>query len=55
MPNHPRCDIVLLNDNATPMEFVARMLEVLFDMSFAEACTLSFRVHEKGEAICGTY
>ena len=55
MPNHPRYDVVLLNDNETPMEFVVRVLEVFFDMSFAEACTLMFGVHEKGKAICGTY
>jgi ATP-dependent Clp protease adaptor protein ClpS len=38
MPNRPRYDVVLLNDNETPMEFVVRVLEVFFDMSFAEAC-----------------
>jgi ATP-dependent Clp protease adaptor protein ClpS len=36
MPNRPRYDVVLLNDNETPMEFVVRMLELFFDMSFAE-------------------
>ena len=51
MPNHPRYDVVLLNDNETPMEFVVRVLEVFFDMSFAEACTLMFRAHEKGKAL----
>ena len=55
MPNHPRYDVVLLNDNETPIEFVVRVLEVFFDVSFAEACTLMFRAHEKGKAICGTY
>ena len=55
MPNQPRYDVALLNDNETPMEFVVRVLEVFFDMSFAEACTLMFRAHEKGKAICGTY
>ena len=49
MPNHRRYDVVLLNDNETPMEFVVRVLEVLFDMSSAEACTLMFRAHEKGK------
>ena len=55
MPNHPRYGVVLLNDNETPMEFVVRVLEVFFDMSFADACTHMFRAHEKGKAICGTY
>ena len=49
MPNRPRYDVVLLNDNETPMEFVVRVLEVFFDMSFAEACTLMLRAHEKGK------
>ena len=55
MPNHPRYDVVLLNDNETPMEFVVRVLEVFFDMSFAEACKHMFRAHAEGKAICGTY
>jgi ATP-dependent Clp protease adaptor protein ClpS len=55
MPNHPRYDVVLLNDNETPMEFVVRVLEVFFDMSFAEACQHMFRAHGEGKAICGTY
>jgi ATP-dependent Clp protease adaptor protein ClpS len=55
MPNHPRYDVVLLNDNETPMEFVVRVSEVFFDMSFAEACRLMFRAHAEGKAICGTY
>jgi ATP-dependent Clp protease adaptor protein ClpS len=55
MPNHPRYAVVLLNDNETLMDFVVRVLEVFFEMRFAEACTLMFRVHEEGKAICGTY
>jgi ATP-dependent Clp protease adaptor protein ClpS len=55
MSNHLRYDVVLLNDNETPMEFVVQVLEVFFDMSFAEACTRMFRAHGEGKAICGTY
>jgi ATP-dependent Clp protease adapter protein ClpS len=47
MPNRPRYDVVLLNDNETPMEFVVRVLEVFFDMSFAEACKHMFRAHAR--------
>ena len=53
MPNHPRYEVVLLNDNETPIEFVVRVLEVFFDMSFAEACTLMLRAHAEGKAVCG--
>jgi ATP-dependent Clp protease adapter protein ClpS len=49
MPNHPRYAVVLLNDNETPMDFVVRVLEVFFDMSFAEACALMFRANEEGK------
>ena len=55
MPNHTRYDLVLLNDHETPMEFVVRVLDVFFDMSFAEACKHMFRAHREGKAICGTY
>jgi ATP-dependent Clp protease adaptor protein ClpS len=55
MRDHPRYDVVLLNDNETPMEFGVRVLEVFFDMSFSGACTLMFRAHGEGKAICGTY
>jgi ATP-dependent Clp protease adaptor protein ClpS len=50
MPNHPRYDVVLLNDNETPMKFVVRVLEVFFDMSFAEACKRMFRAPRGGES-----
>jgi ATP-dependent Clp protease adaptor protein ClpS len=55
MPNHPRYDVVLLNDNETPMEFVVMVLEHFFDMAHFEACRHMFRIHEEGKAICGTY
>jgi ATP-dependent Clp protease adaptor protein ClpS len=55
LANHPRYDVVLLNDNETPMEFDCAGVGSFFDMSFAEACTLMFRAHEKGKATCGTY
>jgi hypothetical protein len=32
MPNFSRCDVLLLNDNDTPMEFVVIVLERFFGM-----------------------
>jgi ATP-dependent Clp protease adaptor protein ClpS len=55
MPNFPRCDVLLLNDNDSPMEFVVMVLERFFGMSHAEAVAHMFRIHNEGKAICGTY
>jgi len=55
MPNFPRCDVSLLNDDDTPMDFVVGVLERFFGMSNDEAITQMFRIHNEGKAICGTY
>ena len=51
----PRCDVLLLNDDGTPMEFVVVVLERFFGMSNLEANTHMLRIHRDGQAICGTY
>jgi ATP-dependent Clp protease adaptor protein ClpS len=55
MSDMPRFNVMLLNDDKTPMEFVVRVLERFFDMSTVEATAHMYRVHNKGAAICGTY
>lgn len=55
MPNEPRYNVLLLNDDETPMEFVVLVLERFFDMDYDEACRHMLRVHGTGNAICGTY
>jgi ATP-dependent Clp protease adaptor protein ClpS len=55
MPNFLRCDVSLLNDDDTPMDFVVGVLECFFGMSNDEAITHMFRIHNEGKAICGTY
>jgi ATP-dependent Clp protease adaptor protein ClpS len=55
MPNFPRCDVLLLDDNDTPMEFVVMVLERFFGMSHDEAVARMFRINNEGKAICGTY
>jgi ATP-dependent Clp protease adaptor protein ClpS len=55
MPTRPRCDVLLLNDDKTPMEFVVVVLERFFGMSNLEARTHVLRIHTDGQAICGTY
>jgi ATP-dependent Clp protease adaptor protein ClpS len=51
----PRSDVLILNDNDTPMAFVVTVLERFFGMSELEATTHMLRIHEEGKAICGTY
>ena len=55
MANLSRCDVLLLNDNDTPMMFVVIVLERFFGMSSDEAATLMYRIHDEGRAVCGTY
>ena len=54
MPNSPVCNILLLNDDETPMDFVVWMLQYFFDLNFDDACKLMLRVHHEGKAICGS-
>ena len=53
--NLQRCDVVLLNDDQTPMEFVVFVLERFFGMTMPEAQSQMLRIHHEGRAICGTY
>ena len=55
MKDRPRSDVLILNDNDTPMAFVVVVLERFFGMSELEAITHMGRIHEEGKAICGTY
>jgi ATP-dependent Clp protease adaptor protein ClpS len=55
MPIRRRCDVLLVNDDETPMAFVVTVLERFFGMSNLEAITHMGRIHEEGLAICGTY
>jgi ATP-dependent Clp protease adaptor protein ClpS len=47
--------VFLLNDDATPMDFVVDVIEQVFDMDFESAKHLMLRVHNEGTAECGTY
>jgi ATP-dependent Clp protease adaptor protein ClpS len=55
MPNVPLYNVVFLNDDKTPMEFVVHVMQEFFDLDFDEATKLMLRVHHEGKAICGTY
>src|SRR5262249_593761 len=55
MPNLQRCDVLLLNDDQTPMELAVFVLERFFGMTRPEAQSQMLLIHYEGRAICGTY
>ena len=51
----PLYNVVLVNDDFTPMEFVVDILITIFGMSKSKATKVMFEVHTEGKAICGVY
>lgn len=51
----PMYQVVLLNDDYTPMEFVVEVLELFFGMGREAATRVMLKVHTEGKAACGTY
>lgn len=47
--------VIMHNDDFTPMEFVIAALEVFFNMERAIATGIMNEVHKTGKAICGVY
>ena len=47
--------VVLLNDDFTPMEFVIEILIGIFGKTVEDALALTFEVHNTGKGIAGTY
>ncbi len=47
--------VVLINDDYTPMDFVVHILETFFAMSREKATHVMLSVHVQGKAICGVY
>ena len=47
--------VVLLNDDFTPMEFVVHILERFFSKDRAQATRIMLQVHTNGKGLCGTY
>ena len=48
-------NVVILNDDFTPIDFVIDILIDIFRKSAEEATELTLRVHEQGKAVVGTY
>jgi len=51
----PMYQVVLINDDYTPMEFVVEILQKFFGMSLEQATRVMLTVHTQGKGICGVY
>ncbi len=47
--------VVLMNDDYTPMEFVVEVLEVFFNKDRQTATHIMLTVHTQGKGVCGIY
>jgi ATP-dependent Clp protease adaptor protein ClpS len=47
--------VLLLNDDATPMDFVVDVIVQVFDIDLENARRLMLRVHNEGAVECGAY
>lgn len=47
--------VVMLNDDYTPMEFVVEVLETFFSLDRETATRIMLTVHTSGKAVCGTF
>ena len=48
-------NVLLLNDDYTPMEFVVLVLESVFNKKQEEANQIMLHVHKNGVGVCGTF
>ena len=51
----PMYQVVLMNDDFTPMEFVVLILERFFTKDRAQATRIMLQVHTNGKGLCGTF
>ncbi|XQW86857.1 ATP-dependent Clp protease adapter ClpS [Thalassotalea piscium] len=51
----PMYNVMLLNDDYTPMDFVIEVLRKFFNMGEEQATDIMLDIHYKGKARCGTY
>ena len=51
----PLYQVVLLNDDFTPMEFVVLVLQEFFNKDRETATSIMLKVHMEGRGICGVY
>ncbi|MCG8537122.1 MAG: ATP-dependent Clp protease adapter ClpS [Pseudomonadales bacterium] len=51
----PMYQIMMLDDDFTPMEFVVDVLQMFFGLNREQATNIMLTVHTKGKASCGTF
>lgn len=51
----PFFQVVLLNDDFTPMEFVVAVLQRFFGKGREQATQIMLQVHYEGRGVCGVY
>ncbi|TCK48114.1 ATP-dependent Clp protease adaptor protein ClpS [Xanthomonas vasicola] len=51
----PRYQVLLLNDDYTPMDFVVTVLEQFFNLNLEQATQIMLHVHTRGRGVCGVY
>jgi ATP-dependent Clp protease adaptor protein ClpS len=47
--------VVMLNDDYTPMEFVIYVLQELFRRDIETATQIMLKIHHEGRGVCGVY
>lgn len=47
--------VIMLNDDYTPMDFVVEVLEDFFSMDRERATQTMLAIHTQGQALCGIY
>ena len=47
--------VVLLNDDYTPMEFVVMVLQEYFNRDLETATQIMLKIHHDGRGVCGVY
>ena len=51
----PMFQVVMYNDDYTPMEFVVEVLQVFFALPRERAAQIMLKVHTEGRGVCGIY
>ena len=51
----PLYQVLLLNDDFTPMDFVVAVLETFFNLDRERATQVMLKVHREGMGVCGVY
>ena len=51
----PSYQVVLINDDYTPMEYVVKLLKGVFNKSESDAVNIMLMIHNKGAGVCGIF